>query len=279
MLALARNRLSDWHWLVFFAAILAAWAALFAMQLPAELVRNARLFGPEFWIGLCRVEPGLAGYPTTLMMWALMGAAMMAPGFVPALATFDDLAGSGAASRRGFVGLLGGYLSVWSGFAVLAAGLQVMLAGSAMLSPLGQSLSPWLTAFLLIAAGAYQFSSLKAACLNKCSAPFAFFMTYWRETRTNAVWLGLRLGALCLGCCWALMLLGFVGGTMNLLWMGAATVLMALEKLPQVSRYVVRPLGVVLVFGGMGVAMRAVMHLPSLRFVEHHQFRHECGVG
>ena len=74
----------------------------------------------------------------------------------------------------------------------------------------------------------------------------------------NAVWLGLRLGGLCLGCCWALMLLGFVGGTMNLLWMGAATVLMVLEKLPQVSRYMVRPLGVALIVGGLGVALNAL---------------------
>lgn len=259
MLALARKSLRDWHWLVFFAAILAAWAGLYAMQLPADLLDGAQIYGAEFWATLCRVEPGLAGYPTAFLMWALMAAAMMAPTFVPALATFDDLAGAGAASRRGFAELLGGYGAIWLGFSLLAALAQVLLAQSAMLSPLGQSASPWLTAGLLIAAGAYQFSALKDACLTQCMAPFSFFMRHWRDTRWNAAKLGLRLGTLCLGCCWALMLLGFVGGTMNLAWMGAATVLMVLEKLPQASRFIVRPLGVVLIFAGLAVATGTVI--------------------
>ena len=263
MLSLARNRLSDWHWLVFFALVVAAWVALYAMQIraqiPADVLQAARIYGPEFWAGLCRVSPGFAGYPTAFLMWALMSAAMMAPGFVPALATYDDLAGTGAASRRAFAGLIGGYLAIWLGFSLFAAAAQVMLADRAVLSPVGQSLSPWLTAGLLISAGAYQFSALKAACLSKCLAPFAFFMAHWRQDRWNGVYLGARLGALCLGCCWALMLLAFVGGTMNLAWMGAATVLMVLEKLPQISRLVVLPLGLILIVAGLAVAVQALI--------------------
>jgi len=259
LLGLARKSLQDWHWLVFFAVILAAWAGLYAMQLPADMLRDAQFYGAEFWISLCQVKPGLAGYPTAVLMWALMTAAMMAPTFVPALSTFDDLAGTGAVARRGFAELLGGYAAIWLGFAILAAGAQVMLAQMTMLSPLGQSLSPWLTAALLLTAGGYQFSALKDACLTQCMAPFMFFMQNWREEPWNAARLGLRLGALCLGCCWALMLLAFVGGTMNLAWMGVATILMVLEKLPQLSRFVVRPLGVVLILAGLAVATNAVI--------------------
>jgi len=251
VLALARKRLSDWHWLAFFAAVLAAWGLLYAMQPPAGLAAGAALHQPG------SLPPGVAGYPVVFAMWALMTAAMMAPTFVPALATYDDLAGSGAASRGGFFQLVAGYVLIWLGFAALAAGAQIALSSATMLTPLGQSSSNWLTAGLLIGAGGYQFSALKEQCLSQCMQPFAFFMRHWQQTRWNALGMGLRLGALCLGCCWALMLLAFVGGTMNLLWMGLATLFMVLEKLPDVSRFVVRPLGVALIIAGLAVASGA----------------------
>ncbi len=94
---------------------------------------------------------------------------------------------------------------------------------------------------LLALAGAYQFTPLKAACLSKCRAPMMFFLQHWDEGPWRN---GLRLGAVCLGCCWALMLLAFVGGVMNLAFMGLATVLMALEKLPMLGRWLTRPMGV-----------------------------------
>jgi predicted metal-binding membrane protein len=99
------------------------------------------------------------------------------------------------------------------------------------------------SALLLALAGLYQFSTLKEACLNKCRAPLTFFMAHWDE---GALRNGLRLGLVCLGCCWALMALGFVGGVMNLAFMGLATVVLVVEKLPGLGRWVTRPLGVVL---------------------------------
>jgi predicted metal-binding membrane protein len=158
---------------------------------------------------------------------------------------------SGAGSSRGFLELLAGYLVIWLGFSAVAGAGQLVLFRAGLLSPLGQSVSPWLTGGLLITAGIYQFSPLKESCLSKCRQPMAFFMQYWRETRFNDVALGLRLGAICLGCCWALMLLGFVGGVMNLAFMGLATFIMIFEKLPDLGRYVTRPLGWVLIGGGV----------------------------
>ena len=249
MLASARTALRDGHWLVFFLGVLSAWMVLYAMQFP-----YSGAYGPDFWAALCRASPSLSGYPVAFLMWALMAVAMMVPTFVPALTVFDDLLRAEAVRRSGFSGLVAGFLLVWLGFAALAALAQVLLAEAAVLSADGRSLSPWLTAFLLVLSGAYQFTALKDACLSRCQAPFVFFMRHWRDEPWNAVRMGLHMGMACLGCCWALMSLAFVGGAMNLLWMGAATFLMVLEKLPQISRYTVRPLGAALIFAGLASA-------------------------
>jgi len=199
------------HWLGFYGLVLLAWSALFAMQVPADLAEAARILGPDFWEALCRVEPGIAGAPAIFAMWALMAAAMMAPTALPALATWDDLVQSGRVPGFGLI--LGGYLAVWLGFSVLATVAQMALAGAGLVDPLGRSVDAWLTAALLAAAGLYQFSALKDACLARCRRPLVFFMEHWEEGPWR---MGLRLGAVCLGCCWALMALAFVGGTMNL---------------------------------------------------------------
>ncbi|WP_245770930.1 DUF2182 domain-containing protein [Natronohydrobacter thiooxidans] len=232
------HRMRAPHWLGLYGMIALAWGLLYAMQLPPDLLAAASVYGAGFWEALCRVEPGLAGAPNILAMWALMSAAMMAPTALPAFATWEDLVQTGRA--QGFVRLAGGYLLIWLGFAVLATGAQLALAGAGLLTPLGESANIWLTAALLLGAGAYQFSTLKGACLAKCRRPLVFFMQYWGEGPFR---MGLRLGAVCLGCCWALMALAFVGGTMNLIWMGGAMVLMMLEKLPEIGARLTRPLG------------------------------------
>lgn len=127
---------------------------------------------------------------------------------------------------------------------MLAAGAQMGLFTAGLLDPLGASAAAWLSALLLAGAGAHQFSALKENCLAKCRAPLSFFMQHYGEGPWRN---GLRLGLVCLGCCWALMALAFVGGVMNLVFMGLATVLMVLEKLPQIGRRITRPLGVALI--------------------------------
>ncbi len=239
------------HWLALFALILVGWVALYTMALPPDALELSRIYGADFWRSLCVVEPDKAGFMGLFAMWAVMSAAMMAPTALPTFATYDDMIASGAGSRQGFAELIAGYLAIWLGFAAVAAAGQLVLFRAGLLSPLGQSVSPWLTGGLLIGAGAYQFSSLKDSCLSQCRLPMTFFMQYWRETRWNAVALGLRLGAICLGCCWALMLLGFVGGVMNLAFMGLATLIMIFEKLPDLGRYLTRPLGWALIAGGI----------------------------
>ncbi len=239
----ARSRLMPGvHWLAFYLLLLAAWAAIYLMQTP-PLAEPATVFAAAWWAGLCSAGANTMDLPTAAVMWALMAAGMMTPTFLPALATYDDLMRAGAAQSSGFWALLTGYLSVWLAFALLAAQLQVTLAAAGLLTAQGESVSRWLTAGLLAMAGGYQFSAVKAACLSRCRRPLAFFMQYWREGPWGAAVMGLRLGGLCLGCCWALMLLAFIGGAMNLFWMGLGMALMTLEKLPDVGRLLSWPLG------------------------------------
>jgi predicted metal-binding membrane protein len=240
------------HWLALFGLILGAWVALYAMALPADLRASARIFGADFWESLCTVTPDAAGFGRVVLMWALMAAAMMAPTALPAFATYDDL---GRSTQTRFGALVAGYLIVWLGFSVLAGALQMALFGAGLVSAFGDSLSVWLSAGLLLLAGFYQFSAVKEACLSKCRAPLTFFMAHWDEGPLRN---GVRLGLVCLGCCWALMLLAFVGGVMNIAFMGLATLIMVIEKLPHYGRVLTRPLGAVLVISAVFVAFGAV---------------------
>ena len=190
-------------------------------------------------------------------MWAIMVAAMMLPGFVPAVRTFLELPGRATRHGRLAPALVAGFLAVWGAVALIGASVQQALAGAALVGPTGASLTPWLTAGLLLLAGGYQFTALKAACLTQCQAPLTWFMGHWRDGAGGAFAMGTRLGALCVGCCWALMALGFVGGTMNLMFMGLATVFMTLEKLPRIGQHLTAPAGCALIGAGIGMAAHA----------------------
>ena len=237
------------HWLVFFGGVLLAWAAMFWMAVPSDLRSLEGTYGAAFIEALCGGAYGASSFLPAFIMWALMSAAMMAPTALPALATYDDLSHVAA---TGFGKLLSGYLAIWLGFSALAALAQVGLFKLGLIGSLGQSVSVPLTMALLIGAGAYQFSALKEACLSRCRAPLTFFMQHWDEGPFRN---GLRLGADCLGCCWALMLLGFVGGTMNLVFMGVAMILMTLEKLPDIGRHLTKPLGLALIGAGLALPL------------------------
>ena len=126
----------------------------------------------------------------------------------------------------------------------------MLLLRADLVSVFGDSRSGILSGGLLLVAGAYQFTQLKEACLSKCRRPLVFFMQHWEEGPLRN---GLRLGAVCLGCCWALMLLAFVGGVMNLAFMGLATLFMVLEKLPEIGRWLTRPMGALLLLSGSWV--------------------------
>ncbi len=241
------------HWIVLFALILSAWVILWLMSAPADLRDASRVFGADFWIALCTATPDMAGFGRMVFMWALMSAAMMAPTALPAFATYEELAETGAKAQLSH--LVTGYLVVWVGFSFVAAAMQMMFFQAELISQFGDSRSAALSVGLLAVAGIYQFTPLKEACLSKCRAPMMFFLQHFDEGGFRN---GLRLGAVCLGCCWALMLLGFVGGLMNLGFMALAMVLMVLEKLPDIGRWLTRPLGGALLCGAAWIAVTGI---------------------
>ena len=233
------------HWIALFALVLASWLVLFAASVPADLRAAGRVYGADVLAGLCLITPDAAGFVRVAAMWAVMSVAMMAPTALHAFATYEDL---GHVAPTAFWRLVAGFLAVWGGVSLVAAAAQLALFQAGVISPFGEVRSTALSAVLLIGAGAYQFSAMKSGCLSKCRRPMTFFMAHWDEGPWRN---GVRLGLVCLGCCWALMMLAFVGGAMSVAFMGLATVIMVTEKLPDIGAYVTRPLGGLLIAAGL----------------------------
>ena len=188
------------------------------------------------------------------LMWAVMMAAMMLPSAMPLLALYD-----GALRKRGGAGgtlvrvyaMAGGYLLVWAAFSVGATALQRVLARSLVLNPMMEMPGRTAAGITLLLAGVYQLTPWKATCLRQCRSPLGFIMQRWRNGTGGAVRMGLEHGASCLGCCWALMLLLFAGGVMNLTVIVGLTAIVLVEKVSPVGVAVSRGLGVVLVAAGV----------------------------
>jgi predicted metal-binding membrane protein len=146
-----------------------------------------------------------------------------------------------------------GYVIVWTGFSALAAVAQWALHGWTLLSPKMVSTSPLLGGALLIAAGLFQWTPLKNACLSHCRSPLSFLMTDWREGKLGALVMGLKHGTYCTGCCWFLMALLFVAGVMNVWWVALIAVLVLIEKIAPKGIWFGRIAGIAL--GVWGIAM------------------------
>ena len=194
------------------------------------------------------------------LMWLTMAVAMMLPTAAPAILAFADLGrGTGRAGRPGqsagrLGAFVGGYLMTWWAFGALATAAQWALAFTTRGMP-GLAAGGSVAGALLLIAGLYQFSSLKDLCLTRCRSPLAFFLAHWREGTRGALYLGLRHGAHCVGCCWALMALMLGVGTMSIGWTGALTALMLAEKVLPGGRLLGRAVGLALIaWGGVLLA-------------------------
>jgi predicted metal-binding membrane protein len=146
-----------------------------------------------------------------------------------------------------------GYLLVWALFSAVAASTQWLLHQAALLSPAMASTSPILGGLLLITAGLYQWLPLKSACLSHCRSPIGFLGSEWREGSAGALVMGARHGLFCLGCCWALMTLLFVGGVMHLPWVAAIAGLVLVEKVVRGGPWIGRLAGLGLIGWGLSV--------------------------
>jgi predicted metal-binding membrane protein len=189
-----------------------------------------------------------------LLMWVVMMVAMMLPTAAPMTLVYAAVARKAAKGRQPvpptFV-FVAGYLTVWGIFSVAATVAQKSLEQSALLSPTMESASPVLGSSLLVAAGAYELTSYKRACLAHCRAPAHFISQHWRSGFSGAFRLGLALGAYCVGCCWILMGLLFVGGVMNLLWIAVIAAFILLEKTVPFGHTGGRLVGAAMVLAGL----------------------------
>jgi predicted metal-binding membrane protein len=189
-----------------------------------------------------------------LMWWAMM-IAMMLPSATPFVLIHARVAERAQQPTTVSAIFLVGYLLVWLVFSIAAAAAQWVLEASHLFdSAMMWSANRWLSAGLLIAAGIYQLTPLKRVCLSHCRSPVHYLSAHWRQGHFGALRMGITHGTYCLGCCWLLMALLFVGGAMNLLWIAGLSVVVLTEKLVPAGLWIGRALGLLLLAAGTYVA-------------------------
>jgi predicted metal-binding membrane protein len=236
--------------LIFFTLACWAWIVVLARDMYGPMT------GPSAWMMTLRWDVRHA--LLLWLMWGVMMAGMMLPSASPMLLMFGQAArrrASGAAAGREIYALAAGYLAVWALFSVAVTAAQLILSTRLAISPMMTLTSPRAGAALLVVAGVYQITPLKHVCLQRCQSPFGFLMHHWRAGAGGAFRMGTDHGVYCVGCCWALMLLLFVGGVMNLMVIAALTVFVAFEKLGPFGIHTARISGILLVaLGGWTLA-------------------------
>jgi predicted metal-binding membrane protein len=218
---------------------------------------------------LCRPLFGQAmpaqGVLLVALMWAAMTLAMMLPTAGPMILTYAQIADTAAKKGETIVSplvLAAGYLTMWFAYAVAATLAQVLFTRLTLIDSGMASASTLFSGAIFIAAGVYQFTPLKHACLNQCQRPFPFFFANWQTTPKGVFRLGVRQGLYCLGCCWAMMLVMFAVGVMNVVWMAGLGMVMTIEKIGSGRRFS-HAVGVVLVLAGIAfVAAAFAAHWP-----------------
>ena len=275
-------------WITFFASILASWWWLYSMSLSmnmdllgrmsmntamsnmdmskepmsnmdmskepmSTMDKSKKMTSMDPMKGHMAMDNSMTRFLPLAGMWAIMMAAMMLPTMVPTLRSYEDLMTSANGTRVGWLGVLLGYSIVWVLFSLIISGTQLALLYLNVVDMMGKAKSLWLSAALLVVAGAFQFTRAKEVCHGVCHSPMSYFVGYWRAGFGGGLRMGLSLGAYCFGCCWLFMVLGFAGGVMNFLWMGLATLMMVLEKLPQLGHFLVKPLGILLILSGPSI--------------------------
>jgi predicted metal-binding membrane protein len=188
---------------------------------------------PTGSMDMASAMPPAASLLLVSAMWAAMMVGMMVPSATPMVVAYTDWIRRGriSGSRLGAVtSFLSGYVLVWVGFSLLAAILQVTLEGVGQLTAMGATSRPALGGAVLVLAGLFQVTPWKESCLRRCRTPVGFLIAEWRDGAPGALLMGIRHGANCLGCCWALMAVLFVVGTMHLVWMAVIAGFVLAEK-------------------------------------------------
>ena len=198
------------------------------------------------------------------LMWAVMMGAMMLPSAIPMISVHRRVSAKRdpktySASRW----FLTAYLLSWTLFSIAAAGLQWGFQRADVLSHMLKIQGSLIGGGILVAVGIFQLTPLKAACLHKCRTPMGFLLTDWREGRVGAFQMGLKHGQYCIGCCWALMMVLFVGGVMNLTTIAVLSGIVAIEKLAPHGKQIAKFGGVVLILWGLWLILSSICgHSP-----------------
>ena len=204
-------------------------------------------------------QPIEFGY--VFVMWAVMMIGMMMPAAAPMILIYARVGRQAAREGKPFAAsgwFAGGYLLSWTAFSLAATSAQWALGRAALLTPMMESASNRLGAAVLILAGVYQWVPLKEACLSHCRSPLLFIQQHggFRREPRGALELGFRHGIYCIGCCWALMALLFVGGVMNLFWIATLAILVLLEKAAPFGRVIARVAGIAFIAGGVWLLLQ-----------------------
>ncbi len=221
-----RDRIAIWTGLLGVAAVSWLYLIRLAVSMTGTMPVDPAL--------LLQIKPWTAAdFSLMLLMWAVMMVGMMAPSAIPMTLIYAAIARKAASQGTSLAPsavFVSGYIFMWTLFSVSATFAQWALEQASLLSPMMVTTSPLLGAALLTAAGVYQLTPAKNACLEHCRAPAQFISNHWRQGTWGAFRMGIHHGAYCLGCCWALMILLFFGGVMNLVWIAGIALFVLLEK-------------------------------------------------
>ena len=241
------------------AAVLSALAGVTALAW-VYLLRMSATMDPSAPMEMMQVRPWEpVDFGLVFLMWTIMMVGMMVPTAAPMTLTYAAVARKAARDQTPVPPTMvfaAGYVVLWTLFSVLATLAQWGLDQAAVLSPMLVTTSPALGAGLLIVAGTYQLTPFKRACLDHCGSPAHFLSAHWKQGIGGAFRMGMEHGAFCVGCCWALMGLLFLGGVMNLLWVAAIAFFVLLEKVMPQGRLASGATGGALILAG--VAMLAL---------------------
>jgi predicted metal-binding membrane protein len=251
MASLAAITLLAWLYLVDMAHDMAEMGDMVGMPDMANMAGMALVTPRTPWM--------ISDVMTATAMWAIMMAGMMLPTAVPMTLIYARATrSSGAPPLLYSATFTTGYLAIWCGFALAAVVAQFLLLRFDLFAPEMMVTSTFLGGALFVAAGLYEWSPLKNRCLAQCQTPLGFLITHWRPGLAGAWRMGARHGTYCLGCCWALMLLLFVGGVMNLLLVAALSILVLLQKLLPGKR-VAQCTGIVMLVVGLILIGNAIV--------------------
>jgi len=188
------------------------------------------------------------------IMWLIMMIAMMIPSAIPAISLYESMVNKNA-EREIFLPAVWifvmGYILIWAAFSLIITFVQALFLSLDWINMMLVSKNLFLTSTILIFTGIYQWLPIKSICLDKCRTPLNFFLGNWRKGNSGALIMGIEHGTFCLGCCWALMLLLFLAGVMNLIWVALITVFVFIEKVFPKGNIIGKLAGIVMIIAGL----------------------------